>query len=326
MPAGRPTYQREGGRLWPWLSVLVVGSMLCGLGLSMWKSSQALVYPAAQMEVANSKPAAPANPTPTAEPSPTVTSPTAPPPSVPPAPTEPAPPPATDSPSSSLLTSGEAAEKILRTQELFATLQTAPTLEEKLKWIENGEAHRDEVAKFLASHADGLRIKTMDPNVGLFQELPSGDEVKLLVATTNSCPNGAMVRLHSHEGRDLLDWPLFAQTHELDFEVFVTRGRAATPRWFTLLCARSRSSGLEGPAREGHLALRAQGALSAKGEALIHVQRDSEAGRLLESRMTWGRVYLIRVELERLEINGKPTLMVVDCEGTTTAKAFLPQK
>ena len=225
-----------------------------------------------------------------------------------------------------MLPSGEAAEKIRVTQELFTSLQTAPTLDEKLRWIEDGEAHRDAVAKFLGSHPEGLRITTMDPNVGLFQELPSGNEVKLLVATTSACPNGAMVRLHSRGGRELLDWPLFEQTHELDFERFVTRGSSAAPRWFTLLCARSRSSGLEGPAKDGHLALRAQGALSANGEALIHVQRDSEAGHLLESRMTWGRVYLIRIEVERLEVNGKPTLMVVDCEGTTTANNLMPKK
>lgn len=231
------------------------------------------------------------------------------------------PPPATPQalPASGALTKLEAVAKIRTAHEVLASLDSAPTLDERLGWIADGQSHRESVARFFEKHTKGLQVNTMDPDVGLFSELPSGEDVKLLVAVTADCPGGAMVRLYPHGTRQILDWPLFEQTHELEFDKFVTTSGPTEPRWFSALCTRSRTSGLQGPAGEAHIAIRAQGSLSAGGEALIHVLKDSEVGRLLEARMVWGRVYLMKVQLERLELNGKPILMVLDCAGTATA-------
>lgn len=218
-----------------------------------------------------------------------------------------------------LLTKTESVAKIRSAHELLASLDSAPTIDERLKWIANGEAHRESVAQFFEKHPRGLQVNTMDPDVGLFSELPSGEDVKLLVTVTTDCPGGAMVRLYAHGTRNLLDWPLFQQTHDLEFDKFASTPGPTPPRWFSTLCTRSRTSALQGPAEEAHIAIRAQGSLSAGGESLVHVPKSSEAGRLLESRMVWGRVYLVKLQLERLELNGKPILMVLDCAGTATA-------
>jgi hypothetical protein len=49
------------------------------------------------------------------------------------------------------------------------------------------------------------------------------------------------------------------------------------------------------------------------------VKRDTHAGKFLDSRMVWGRVYLVEVQLEHATVNGKPLLIVRDCAGTPTA-------
>jgi hypothetical protein len=213
---------------------------------------------------------------------------------------------------------GETGVKLRLVQNLLQEFVTAPTNEERLSWVANAAAHRESIEKFFEAHPSGLRITAMDPNVGLFSELPSGDEVKLYVAMTARCPSGAMVRLRPDAGKDKLDWPLFQQTHQLEFDQFASSANA-TPRWFSVLCVRSRTSGMQGPASLEHLALSAQGSLTVRGETALYVKRDTPAGKFLDSRMVWGRVYLTDVQLEHANVNGKPVLLVRDCGGTPTA-------
>lgn len=296
----------EKPRRAPWLSLLFLLSLACGLALAMWKSSQPRLFPAGQPEKERTAPPDAVTPSP---PAPDTA-----------APEPPTPAPPTSEPlSAGLIPSGEAAARIRTAQEVLQSLDSAPSLEDRLAWIADGEKHRDSVAQFFESHAEGLHVTAMDPNVGLFSELPSGEDVKLYVAVTASCPPGAMVRLRSRGGRQQLDWALFRQTHELEFDRFIATAGETGPQWFTVLCARSRTSELESPAQEAHLPLSAQGSLSAQGEARLHVPKDSAAGRLLASRMVWGRVFLTELLIERKIVDGKPALVVQDCAGTATA-------
>jgi hypothetical protein len=203
-------------------------------------------------------------------------------------------------------------------RELLAALDQSSSIEDKLKWIADPATHRAAVAKFLESTPDAFKVTSMDSNVGVFTELPSGDEVKLLVAVTPGCPSGAMVRLRNATDHPRLDWPLYLQTHRLDYDHFIDAA-GVPPRRFTVLCARSRASDLVGEDQETHIALSSQGSLSAHGESRLYVKKDSPAGRLLDARMVWGRVYVLNVELAHATMNAKPVLIVQDCDGAEAA-------
>jgi hypothetical protein len=213
---------------------------------------------------------------------------------------------------------GEAGAKLRGVQGTLQEFITASTNEARMSWVAGGAAHRESIEKFFEANPGGPRITAMDPNVGLFSELPSGDEVKLYVAMTARCPSGAMVRFRSEAGKDKLDWPLFQQTHQLEFDQFAASANAS-PRWFSVLCVRSRTSGIQGPASMEHLALSAQGSLTVRGESALYAKRDTHAGKFLDSRMVWGRVYLVEVQLEHATVNRKPVLLVRDCAGTPTS-------
>jgi hypothetical protein len=214
---------------------------------------------------------------------------------------------------------GEAGAKLRSVQQTLQGLVASSSTEERLTHIADGASHRNEVARFFAENPAGMRVTSTDPNVGLFTELPSGNEVKLYVATTTSSSSGAMVRLLPEGGKDKLDWPLFQQTHQLEFDRFVTSASEA-PRRFTVLCARSRTSGLSGTDAETHLAISAQGSLTVRGETALYVKKDTPAGKFLDSRLVWGRVYLVEVLLKHATADGKPVLLVQDCAGTPAAQ------
>lgn len=203
-------------------------------------------------------------------------------------------------------------------QEVLQAIDGAPSLDERLKHITDGAKQRESVAKFFEAHASGIKVGAVDSNVGFFNELPSGEDVKLFLAITASCPSGAMVRLRGSGDKAQLDWPLFEQTHQLEFDRFV-QDDAATPRAFSVICARSRTNDLTGPSKDSYLALRAQGSLSLHGEGLLYVKLESPAGKFLDSRMVWGRGYLIKALIQHGKLDQKAVLILEDCDGATEA-------
>jgi hypothetical protein len=217
-------------------------------------------------------------------------------------------------PSAGPLPDVETAAKIRTVQEVLQAIDAAPSLDERLTRIADGAKHRESVAKFFEAHAGGIKVGGVDSNVGFFNELPSGEDVKLYLAITASCPSGAMVRLHGSGDKARLDWPLFEQTHQLEFDRFVQDGGAA-PRRFSVICARSRTNELTGPSKDEYLALRAQGSLSLHGEGLLYVKKESPAGKFLDSRMVWGRGYLIHALIQHGKLDEKAVLTLEDCEG-----------
>jgi hypothetical protein len=53
--------------------------------------------------------------------------------------------------------------------------------------------------------------------------------------------------------------------------------------------------------------------MSSAGTVRIYVAKDSVAGRLLATRMAWGKTYLVEALLGHTEIGGKRALAVLDC-------------
>lgn len=294
----------------PWLRLLFFLSLSGGLGLAMWKTSQPLTFPAIV-------PAEKATPSPKPDAVPPVTT------SNPAPPPEPAPAATPEPLSPGFMPSGGTAALTASVGSVLNALDDAATTDEKLQWIADPEKHRAGVEQFFANHTGKLFAGPLEPNPGIVIALPSGEAVKLFRVVTPECEPGAIVWMHELSGaKPALDWPLFSQTHDLAFDRFLAAqsgSQPPAPQWFTVLCARSRTSDLPDTSQDSHLALSTQGSLSGKGEPRVHVAKDSEAGRLLESKMVWGRVYLARMLIIGVKIDGKPVLMVLNCAGTATA-------
>jgi hypothetical protein len=208
-------------------------------------------------------------------------------------------------------------------KDLLQALDTAATLDERMKWIAEPDSVRADVERLLGSTGGTLGISTIEPNPGLVIALPSGEAIKLFRAVTARCASGAVVRLLPRDGqRYVLDWLLFSQTHDFAFDAFVSAADptiTAAGRWFTVLCKRSRNTPTAGSENVPWMGLDVQGSLSAAGTAKALVAKDSPAGRMLGERLDWGRVYLLRVLLVKREVAGKPAFVIVDCDGAAPA-------
>ncbi|MFZ4763834.1 MAG: hypothetical protein ACOYMN_02675 [Roseimicrobium sp.] len=217
------------------------------------------------------------------------------------------------------LVDGEYAALWQAGKEVLRALDAAGSSEERLKWIAAPGNDRAEVDRFFSAIGGTIGLIALEPSPGLVLDFSTGERIRLLRAVTAKCPSGAIVRLHTHEGNFAkLDWPLFAQTHDYAFDSFarlaVTDKAAAQGQWFTLLCRRTRAS-VDSGLSDAWEALDVQGSLSAAGTVKAVVARDSEAGRVLLSQLAPGRACLVRLRLARLEVDGKPTTVVLECAG-----------
>src|SRR5207247_2254001 len=85
-----------------------------------------------------------------------------------------------------------------------------------------------------------------------------------------------------------------------------------SPKWFTLLCQRAHPFDLKGDAKNRWVCLDAQGSLSATGTAQVYVNRDSPVGRFFDTKLEWGRVYLLDLLIRKMDVEGRRSLVVID--------------
>ena len=198
--------------------------------------------------------------------------------------------------------------------DLIKNLETATTTDERLKVVADPAQNRESMEAFfndLGGHLNPVRIEA-GPVV---TELTTGKDSPLYRLITAKCSSGAIVRLPSATGSALIDWPFFVQTHSLSFDQFASPNAPAEPKTkrFTLLMQRSRDFELPDPERSVFDSFLAQGSMSSAGTVRIYVAKDSVAGRLLATRMAWGKTYLVEALLGHTEIGGKRALAVLDC-------------
>jgi len=208
-------------------------------------------------------------------------------------------------------------------QRVLQGLDDAETPEDRLKLIYEPGKHAVDVERFFNSLEGHLDTGLTEPNPGDSVEMTAQKKVQLFRTFTRRCPSGAMIRLHSgQEGQPLLDWPLFAQSHNYLYDTFANsaESREQKPTWFTVLCKRSHDFELKQPERDFYISVDAQGSLSGAGTAKVYVHKDSMAGRYLDSHMNWQTTYLSRILLGKAVISGKTLTVILDCTGTTVER------
>jgi hypothetical protein len=198
---------------------------------------------------------------------------------------------------------------------IVEALEKSKTLEERLPLIDSPSRNRESVESFFQENDNSLKAIRVDgPTIRT--DIATGAMTPLFRLITAKRPVGAMVRLIAKpDGEPALDWPLFIQSHSLSFDKFIKKENPDAPKTarFTAIMQRSRDFDLPEPERSAYDSFLAQGSLSKEGTTRVYVAKNSPAGRLLSTRMTWGETYFVEILLGEVEIASKPVLVVLEC-------------
>lgn len=194
--------------------------------------------------------------------------------------------------------------------ELFA----ADTPDRRVACVHEGARHAGEIEVWAADKPE-LRLLAKVP--GLPLALPGGRPMPLYKMVTSKCPAGALIRLEEGpDGKRRLHWPTLIETHEAKLAVFLRESTTKDAGWYHV--ALRPSHGLDIPAslRSKYIVFDAQIAAANDPHLIACVERDSPLGRFMDRESEWGKVYLSRLLVRRLDIDADaPCMVVMDCEG-----------
>ncbi len=213
-----------------------------------------------------------------------------------------------------LVAAGESAQK------LFLDLLEASKPEDRAKLIDQPDEHAADMEEFFAAHKPHLlsfKASNATP-----QLIPGQLITPLFQVTTKENKHGALLRLVPQKGGGfLLDWPLFAETHEGRLAQFLEK-KSADPSWFQVGMRRSHALELPEAERGIQIALTLQGSADGSVSCLAVCQKDIPIGRYLARETQWNIVYLARLLLQHRKLaDGTAAVVILDCEGAATAEA-----
>jgi len=204
-------------------------------------------------------------------------------------------------------------------QKLFLDLLEATTPEARARLIDQPEEHAADLEEFFA--AGKPELMSFKPTNATPLKLPGHELLPLFQVTTQANKHGAMLLLvPQKDGSFLLDWPLFAETHERRLAVFLEK-KPSEPAWFQVGMRRSHGLELPDAVRSIQHAFTLQGSADASVSCNAFCQKDTPIGRYLGRDTEWTTVYIARLLLQHRKLaDGTPAVMILDCEGAATAQ------
>ncbi len=201
---------------------------------------------------------------------------------------------------------------------LVAGLFHAGTPERRAECILDAEKYSGEIEGLFGTQAtQKVEMRLLARIPGLPLTLPGGRPVPLFRLSTSRLASGALLRLEAGaDGKRRIFWPLFYETHERKLENFLKQGADADAAWFYVGLRPSHGLDIPAELRPKYLTFDVQSAATSDPHFVACVERDSPLGRFMDRASEWGRVYLARLLVRRLDIKGDaPCLLVLDCEG-----------
>ena len=197
--------------------------------------------------------------------------------------------------------------------ELFA----ADTAERRAACIHEADKYSAEIEALLGAaggHKIELRLLSRIPNIPLM--LPGGQPAPLFKLVTSACANGALVRLETGaDGRRRISWPLLFETHAAALAAYLKQP-AAEAAWFHVGLRPSHGLDIAPELRPKYITFDVQVAAGSEPHFVACVGRDTPLGRFLDRETEWGKSYLARLLVRKLDIQSEvPCLLVIDCEG-----------
>ncbi|MEZ5387030.1 MAG: hypothetical protein R3F13_16095 [Prosthecobacter sp.] len=196
--------------------------------------------------------------------------------------------------------------------ELFA----ADTPERRAECIYEPEKYSEEIEAW-ANPAEKPELRLLAKIPGLPLALPGGRPIPLFKMVTSKCAAGALIRLEEcPDGKRRLHWPTLIETHEAKLAEFLKTSRAEESGWFSVALRPSHGLDLPQTLRPKYLTFDAQIAAVNDPHLVACVERDSPLGRFMDRESEWGKVYISRLLVRRLDIEADaPCMIIMDCEG-----------
>ncbi|MGV3660523.1 MAG: hypothetical protein ACO1TE_10070 [Prosthecobacter sp.] len=200
---------------------------------------------------------------------------------------------------------------------LVNTFFAATTPEARAACVHEGAKHSAEIEALFGPEASRkIELRQLAHLPGVVQTLPGGEHVPLFKLITSRCAHGALLRLEPDaDGKRRLSWPLLAETHQDALGQFLQQA-SADSAWFHV--AMRPSHGLDLPAglRSKYLTFDVQTSAASEPHFVACVERDTPLARFLDRESDWGRVYLSRLLVRKLDVEADaPCMIIVDCEG-----------
>lgn len=200
---------------------------------------------------------------------------------------------------------------------LVTNLFAATTPEARAACFHEAASHSGEIeALFGPAAAEKIELRQFAQIPGVPFTLPAGQPDVLFKLITNRCPGGALLRLESGpDGKRRIFWPLLMETHEARLATFLKQDKA-DPAWFYVAMRPSHGLDLPADQRSKYRTFDTQISAANDSHFVACVERDTPLGRFLERESEWGKVYLARLLMQKLDIQaGSPCMLIVDCEG-----------
>lgn len=197
--------------------------------------------------------------------------------------------------------------------ELFA----ADTPERRAACFHDAEKFSAEIEALFAAHAaEKIELRLLARIPGMPVLLPGGRPTPLFRLVTSKCPNGALIRLETGaDGKRRIHWPLLFETHAGKLAALI-QDSGAEAAWMHVGLRPSHGLDIPAELRPKYLTFDLQVSASSDPHFVACVERDTPLGRFLDRETEWGKAYLARLLVRKLDIQGDaPCVIVLDSEG-----------
>jgi len=211
-------------------------------------------------------------------------------------------------------TAAIAADVKMLVTELFA----ADTPERRAACVHDAVRHAAEIeGLFGASAAEKPDLRLLARIPGFPLTLPGAQPVPLFKLVTSKCATGALIRLETGaDGKRRIHWPLFFETHEARLQQFLQKSASEEAAWFHVGLRPSHGLDIPAELRSKYLTFDVQVAAGSEPHFVACVERDSPLGRFIDRESDWGKAYLSRLLVRKLDIQADaPCAVVLSCEG-----------
>lgn len=203
------------------------------------------------------------------------------------------------------------------TKALITELFAADTAERRAACIHEAAKYSAEIeAQFGATGEKKTELRLLSRIPGMPQTLPGGQLVPLFKLVTSACADGALIRLETGaDGKRRIGWPLLFETHSAALAGFLKQP-AGDAAWFHLGLRPSHGLDIAAALRPRYLTFDVQVSAGSTPHFVACVERETPLGRFMDRESEWGKSYLARLLVRRLDIQSEaPCLLVIDCEG-----------
>ena len=200
---------------------------------------------------------------------------------------------------------------------LVSAFFAADTAEGRAACIHDAGKYSAEIeAQFGGAGGKKTELRLISPISGMPQTLPGGSPVPLFKLVTSAGTHGALIRLETGADRKRrISWPLLFETHTAALANFLKQPTAEAA-WFHVGLRPSHGLEIAAELRPKYITFDVQVSAGRDLHFVACVERDTPLGRFMDRQTEWGKSYLARLLVRKLDTRSEvPCLLVIDCEG-----------